>query len=333
MAKNDQLEKLRGRNRFSFKKVLFDTLQGRLYLSRDKTGENGWVVIKEAWRGLVEQGKTRKGYNVSENFKMEVEIQKYLSQLPGQDAFVRYIDYWEDEKCLYLAMEFCERGGLLEYVQFNHGQGGLNKFVRQVATQPQKCQANVNSWSLCVQSIFHQMVNAVALMHLHKIAHLDLSLENVMIAFIKEGFVKIKIIDFGVAKSFKENERFDQRVGKFTYMAPEVYSKDKYLPGKADIWCLGVMLFSMLVGAPLYKLPDLSDLEFKFVITGHLQDLLVQWRRLPLVPVDALDVMEKIFKPETERISMEELCRHKYVQLSCNVKSNIQKEPKKEQSS
>jgi len=98
-------------------------------------------------------------------------------------------------------------------------------------------------------------------------------------------------------------------------MAPEVYSQKEYLPEKADIWSLGVMLFVMLVGAPPYECPSLTNPAFRFIISGHLRDVLAHWKRLPLISSDALDVMEKIFKPESKRISMQELRQHKYVGL------------------
>jgi len=98
-------------------------------------------------------------------------------------------------------------------------------------------------------------------------------------------------------------------------MAPEVYASKEYSPEKADIWCLAVMLFMMLVGAPPYECPNPTNPAYRFIISGRLRDVLSHWKRLPLVSADALDVMEKIFKPENERISMEELRSHKYVGL------------------
>jgi len=75
----------------------------------------------------------------------------------------------------------------------------------------------------------------------------------------------------------------------------------------------------MLVGAPPYEFPNPTNPAFRFIISGRLKDVLLHWKRLPLVPADALDVMEKIFKPEDQRISMQELRQHKYVGLARNV--------------
>ncbi|ETO10380.1 ser/thr protein kinase [Reticulomyxa filosa] len=102
----------------------------------------------------------------------------------------------------------------------------------------------------------------------------------------------------------------------FFYKKKKVYARKEYSPEKADIWCLGVMLFMMLVGAPPYQVPDPSNPAFRFLVNGRLRDVLVHWKRLPLIPADALDVMSKIFKPESQRISMKDLRLHKFVGLS-----------------
>ncbi|ETO34522.1 ser/thr protein kinase [Reticulomyxa filosa] len=166
-------------------------------------------------------------------------------------------------------------------------------------------------------------------MHSHGISHLDLSLENTMIASVDANHIHVKIIDFGLARRVKSDQMFHDRVGKIGYMAPEVcmqcpylffflyvYARKEYSPEKADIWCLGVMLFMMLVGAPPYQVPDPSNPAFRFLVNGRLRDVLVHWKRLPLIPADALDVMSKIFKPESQRISMKDLRLHKFVGLS-----------------
>jgi len=143
-----------------------------------------------------------------------------------------------------------------------------------------------------------------------------------------------KIIDFGLA-SHSTNGNFcnDKRVGKTGYMAPEVYAKKQYDGRKADIWSLGVMLFMMLIGAPPYELPTPSCPSFNYIINGHLRQVLQHWKRLRHVTQDALDLMTKIFKFENDRISMEDILKHPFVQLDTDplyktVESKIQTDSK-----
>ncbi|ETN99068.1 Protein kinase domain containing protein, partial [Reticulomyxa filosa] len=249
-SKDVEMKDLRGRNRFKLAKVLANTLQGRVYLAQDKTGEYPWAVVKETWRELVKQGKSRDGHKVPENFEREKKIQLYLSTQKEQNegshkkkgekregittsstsneqkrtkkkGYVRCIESWEDENCYYLAMEHCGAGELFDFIRDNHTKGELSKIVKSVSTQEQKCQKTPNPWSLCVQSLFRQLVSTVSWMHAKGVAHLDLSLENTMLASIIGNEAKIKIIDFGLAQHFTPNQKFKEKVGKVGYMAPE----------------------------------------------------------------------------------------------------------------
>ena len=75
------------------------------------------------------------------------------------------------------------------------------------------------------------------------------------------------------------------------------------------------MLFMMCIGAPPYEYPTEQNAAFRFIISGKLSDVLRHWRRLRLVTVEQLDLMEKIFKPEKERITMDEILAHPFVDL------------------
>jgi len=91
--------------------------------------------------------------------------------------------------------------------------------------------------------------------------------------------------------------------------------KKEYEARKADIWSLGVMLFMMLIGAPPYEVPTKNSPAFHFIVTGQLRKVLLHWRRLRHVTEDALDLLTKIFRYEGDRISMENLLKHPFVQL------------------
>jgi len=62
---------------------LANTLQGRIYLAQDRTGKNTWVVVKETWRELVKQGKSRDGHKVPENFDREKKNSIVFIQFTG----------------------------------------------------------------------------------------------------------------------------------------------------------------------------------------------------------------------------------------------------------
>ena len=132
-------------------------------------------------------------------------------------------------------------------------------------------------------------------------------------------------------------------VGKKSYMAPEVMYKvsddgrfyisnqcyqlstgDGYDARKADIWTLGIMLFMMCTGVPLYEYPNPSYEGFRRGFAGDVRSYIVETvRRGSFVTEDILDLLNKIFTPAKNRITMDELLQHPFVGLIDNVNPNV----------
>mmetsp|Transcript_50876 Transcript_50876/g.45662 ORF Transcript_50876/g.45662 Transcript_50876/m.45662 type:complete len:514 (-) Transcript_50876:102-1643(-) len=320
MSSEEVTMELSGEARFELKRQLADTLQGRIYSAIDKnTGE--WVVVKETWKQLVKLGKSRDGHSVPEDFESEKRILKYLSsQKDAHLGFVRLIDEWEDNDCFLYAMEMCRGGELFEFIKGMHSDGAVAHYTRQQSRLKQECMTTTNEWIKVVQRMFKQIVSCTSWLHSKGVCHLDMSLENAMIASrSKKHGNQIKIIDFGLSRYYSSgNFTNNKRVGKTGYMSPEVFARKKYDPRAADIWSLGVMLFMMLIGAPPYQIPSPSNPAFKFIVNGRLKDVLKHWKRLRCINKEALDLLNKIFKYENKRITMDEILKHPFVNLSNN---------------
>lgn len=95
-------------------------------------------------------------------------------------------------------------------------------------------------------------------MHRNKIAHLDMSLENVVLKSCKWKETS-HIIDFGLARVVEDElntVRVQHVEGKPVYMSAEIYRNTGKFDGfKADVWACGIMLFIMLTGFPPYTRP------------------------------------------------------------------------------
>mmetsp|Transcript_16089 Transcript_16089/g.11603 ORF Transcript_16089/g.11603 Transcript_16089/m.11603 type:complete len:137 (+) Transcript_16089:1230-1640(+) len=94
--------------------------------------------------------------------------------------------------------------------------------------------------------IMKQILQAVNYCHLKKIVHRDLKPENLMLA--SEDGYEVKLIDFGLSRTFSLDKKMCSRLGTPFYIAPEVLKK-KY-DHKCDIWSIGVILYILLSGRP-----------------------------------------------------------------------------------
>ncbi|KAJ3389726.1 hypothetical protein HDU80_011427 [Chytriomyces hyalinus] len=96
------------------------------------------------------------------------------------------------------------------------------------------------------RKVFAQIALAVKHMQVKGLVHRDLKDENIVV----DSSYNIKIIDFGSAASIPKShsEYFTQFRGTALYESPEIVRKEPYRGPEADIWALGVLLYTMVVG-------------------------------------------------------------------------------------
>ena len=104
---------------------------------------------------------------------------------------------------------------------------------------------------------FQQLISGVEYCHSRGVCHRDLKLENALLdrGADGNGAPRLKICDFGYSKSSSDSDP-KTTVGTPAYIAPEVLQTKKYDGYRADVWCCGVTLFVMLVGAYPFEDPD-----------------------------------------------------------------------------
>lgn len=87
-----------------------------------------------------------------------------------------------------------------------------------------------------LQFVVQQLVEAVAFMHKHNVAHLDLKPSNIL---VDRTCGQLWIIDFGISTQVKNiDEMCAGFVGTKGYTAPEV-GRESYSPIRADLWSCG----------------------------------------------------------------------------------------------
>ena len=99
-----------------------------------------------------------------------------------------------------------------------------------------------------------QVLLALEDAHTHDIIHRDLKPENVFLQTEDDGRVRVRVLDFGIAKIIGERGESVERLtmaneacGTPNYMAPEQIMGDDIGPW-TDVYALGLILYEMLTG-------------------------------------------------------------------------------------
>lgn len=107
-----------------------------------------------------------------------------------------------------------------------------------------------------VKSYMHQMLDAIAFCHMHRILHRDLKPQNLLID--RDGH--LKLADFGLARSFNFPMRtYTHEVVTLWYRAPEILLGTKFYATGVDIWSLGCIFAEMILKRPLF--PGDSEID------------------------------------------------------------------------
>ncbi|XP_047150957.1 calcium-dependent protein kinase 4-like isoform X2 [Vigna umbellata] len=156
-----------------------------------------------------------------EDVKREVKI---LKALTGHENVVQFYDAFEDDSYVYIVMELCEGGELLDRILAKKDSRYTEKDAAVVV---------------------RQMLKVAAECHLHGLVHRDMKPENFLLKSTKEDS-PLKATDFGLSDFIKPGKKFHDIVGSAYYVAPEVL-KRKSGP-QSDVWSIGVITYILLSG-------------------------------------------------------------------------------------
>jgi serine/threonine protein kinase len=115
------------------------------------------------------------------------------------------------------------------------------------------------------------------------------------------------------------------RMGKKGYMAPEIYADAAWDTYKADIYSLGVILYSLLTGRAPYKEPIQSDVWFSVIFNGCLQQPAIMNQEPAKIynwlSEDALDLIDSMISPQSQRPCIDQVLAHPWLQSQkCGLK-------------
>nr|AGQ20411.1 calcium dependent protein kinase 2 [Zingiber officinale] len=201
-------------NRYSIGKLLGHGQFGYTFVATERaTGER--VAVKR-----IDKNKMILPIAV-EDVKREVRI---LSALKDHENVVHFHDAFEDDSYVYIVMELCEGGELLDRILSKKDSRYTEKDAAIVV---------------------RQMLKVAAECHLHGLVHRDMKPENFLFKSTKNDS-PLKATDFGLSDFIKPGKKFRDIVGSAYYVAPEVL-KRKSGP-ESDVWSIGVITYILLCG-------------------------------------------------------------------------------------
>ena len=225
---------------------------GVVFLTSIKGDDKTKLATKRLEREQIQ------GTKLMDYFKNEIEIMQRLDH----PNIIKFHSLKKTKKFFYLAMEFCNGGGLdeaLEKYQEKYGK----PFSEEI-----------------VQYLMRQIIDAFRYIHSKRVIHRGIKLENILLNFESEkdkeelNMMKatVKVADFGFACYISNSGSLYSTVGSPINMDPVILKKKNDASKKArqlgydqkaDIWSLGTICYEMLIGKSAFDAEDMEELVDK----------------------------------------------------------------------
>ncbi|XP_034196457.2 polo like kinase SAK [Osmia lignaria lignaria] len=209
--------------------------------------------------------------------RQEVAIHSRLKH----PAVLELYTFFEDANYVYLVLELCHNGELQRFLKL---QGSRSLPEEQAAR------------------IIRQVVQGLLYLHSHQILHRDMSLSNLLLS----RDMQVKIADFGLATQLtRPDEKHLTMCGTPNYISPEIATRSSH-GLEADVWSLGCMLYTLLVGKPPFDTDAVKSTLTRvvmadYVMPAHLSD-------------NAKDLIDKLLKKNPkDRIRLRDIPKHPFI--------------------
>ncbi|CAG9326259.1 unnamed protein product [Blepharisma stoltei] len=246
-------------------------------------GTNSKVAIKSIPKSSI-------SYN-SDRLRTEIEI---LVQVDHPNI-IRLIETYEDEKFIYIVMEYCSGGELFaKIIEAGHFDENQSKFLLK------------------------KILMAVNHLHLNNIVHRDIKPENFLFESDDKD-AELKLVDFGLSNKFgKKFKNLHSKVGTPYYIAPEVLSGS--YSNKCDLWSVGIIMYTMMSG----DLPFFSDTQseiFRQILIGKYQMKDEIWNN---ISPEARNLIQRLMCVDpAKRLSASEALAHPWFISQSPIKFSI----------
>ncbi|KAH9604300.1 hypothetical protein KSS87_019447 [Heliosperma pusillum] len=281
--------------RFGFSKNFGDKYEvgeevgrGHFGYTRIATAKKGDLKGQQVAVKIIPKSKMTTAIAI-EDVRREVKI---LKGLAGHSNLIRIYDAFEDSENVYIVMELCQGGELLDRIL---SRGG--KYTEDDA-----------------KAVLLQILNVVSFCHLQGVVHRDLKPENFLFVS-KDEDSPLKAIDFGLSDFVKPDEKLNDIVGSAYYVAPEVLHRS--YTTEADVWSVGVIAYILLCGSRPFWARTESGI-FRAVLKADPSFTEPPW---PSLSSEAKDFVKRMLnKDPRKRITAAQALCHPWIRNHGEVK-------------
>lgn len=223
-------------------------------------------------------------YSIVNQLRREIEIafhsrHKYLLRTYG---------YFYDAENMYLILEPCSNGMLFSE---------LSKVKKYPPTTAARYVA--------------QLAEALLYLHQHHILHRDIKPENILL----DHHRNIKLADFGWSVHDPLNRR-KTSCGTIEYFPPEIVRRQAY-DCSADLWCLGIFCFELLVGSTPFVSKESGQI-YSRIIAG-------KYNIPDTVPSEAKELISSLLQKDgSKRLPLQKVLTHPFLMTYYYLPNNLQ---------
>ncbi|CBY32329.1 unnamed protein product [Oikopleura dioica] len=222
------------KEKYFVEKVINNSANGIIYKGFRKEDKIP-VCVKQVPKSKVGTWSDISGRVVPNEFKMHIEAEKC-------EGVVQVLDWFERKSSFVCVMERPENS--VDLFELSSRLGAFSEDPARI--------------------IFSQIVSTCSKLHQVGILHRDIKDENIL---VDVDTLETKLIDFGCATTFKEDEKLNEIAGTPEFFPPEVYTTGVYAPEASTVWSLGALLFVMLVGdLPFQTTEQITKREFRYPV-------------------------------------------------------------------
>lgn len=265
------------------------TMKGRVeekYKQVRKLGEGSYGLVMEvtarddAREHFAVKVISMKNLKDSSRFAKELAVARRLKH----PHIIRLFESFQEGDKYHLVMEFSDGGDLFERVQ-------------KTRRKKDGCPI-MGIGSMQVATYAWQMLTGIAYLHHYSFAHRDVKPANYLVD--KSGS-SLKLVDFGLARSYTREEKMTTRVGTPQYVAPEVVNNKIHSYGaKCDVWSIAVTLWYLSVGELPFVGVTQQDL-LKQVVSGAFRMRQRLWHELHEHPQQLQELLHELLRRDPEQ--------------------------------